>query len=168
MLGVNGGRAFTENRCLVAQLRWAKRLHGAPAFYANTGNPGPKLAKHWPLGQATPYACSESDPNSLGCSYDYGWNAAQQSFAVAARAGAATASRLRRGSAAARRDVDWWLDVEISNSWQTLIHGHTRSAQLRDSAALGGAVTRDGGSACNGSGSTRRVINGRRSPAGAR
>jgi hypothetical protein len=140
VLGVNGGRAFTENPCLVAQLRWAKRLPGAPAFYANTGNPGPRLAKHWPLGQATPYICSAADPNSLGCSYDYGWNAAQQSFAVAARA----AQRLHHVSAEEARlraaNVDWWLDVEISNSWQTLIHGHTRPAQLRDSAALGGAV----------------------------
>jgi len=34
VLGVNGGRAYTENSCLGAQLRWAKRLAGAPAFYA--------------------------------------------------------------------------------------------------------------------------------------
>jgi hypothetical protein len=42
VIGVNGGRAFTRNPCLAAQLRWARRTSaGRPAFYANTGNPGP-------------------------------------------------------------------------------------------------------------------------------
>jgi hypothetical protein len=140
VLGANGGRAFTRNPCLVAQLRWAKRLSQPPAFYANTGNPGPELSRHWPIGQRVPHVCGASDSNSLGCSYDYGWNAAQHSFAIAARA----AQRLHHVSADEARqraaNVDWWLDVEISNSWQTLLYGHTRAAQLRDSAALGGAV----------------------------
>src|SRR5262249_45053017 len=80
VLGVNGGRPFTANPCLVEELRWAKRLVQAPAFYANTSNPGPWRTTHWPNGQTAPMTCSWSDPNSLGCSFDYGWNAAHHSF----------------------------------------------------------------------------------------
>src|SRR5215475_10485247 len=70
VVGANGGRAFTSNPCLVGQLRWAKSLGGAPAFYANTGNPGPKRAHHWPIGARTPFPCTARDPNSLACSFD--------------------------------------------------------------------------------------------------
>src|SRR5262245_51721142 len=50
VLGANGGRAFTKNPCLVDQLRWAKQLPAAPAFYMNTGNPGPWRGTNWPTG----------------------------------------------------------------------------------------------------------------------
>jgi hypothetical protein len=36
-------------------------------------------------------------------------------------------------------NVDWWLDVEITNTWQTLIGRPTRRAQMRDALALLGA-----------------------------
>ena len=48
VLGTNNGISFTRNPCLVRQLAWAKSLPLAPAFYANTGNPGPQRARHWP------------------------------------------------------------------------------------------------------------------------
>src|SRR5438270_12738670 len=53
VLGANGGASFTVNPCLLEQLRWSKRLAEPPAFYANTGNPGPSRAKHWPIGQTS-------------------------------------------------------------------------------------------------------------------
>jgi len=110
---VNGGRPFTANPCLVEELRWAKRLAQAPAFYANTSNPGPWRTTHWPNGQTAPMACSWSDPNSLGCSFDYGWNAAHHSFELATTA----AQRLHKVSWSNARhraaNVHWWLDVEI-------------------------------------------------------
>jgi hypothetical protein len=140
VLGTNNGSSFTRNPCLVAELRWAKRLASAPAFYANTGNPGPESAKRWPLGQTTPNVCAASEPNSIGCSYDYGWNAGRQSFATAADA----AQRLHRVDAANARqraaNVEWWLDVETMNSWQATHGTPTLAAFRRDVAALAGEV----------------------------
>ena len=140
VLGVNGGRVFTKNPCLAAQLRWAKQLDGPPAFYANTGNPGPRDARHWPLGQTWPRECARSDPNSVGCSYDYGWNAAKQSFGVAVDAAQLLHGVSRANAAARVANVDWWLDVEILNSWQTLQTEPTRAKQQNDIATLAGAV----------------------------
>src|SRR5690242_4160133 len=80
IIGVNGGRLFTRNPCLATQLGWAKTLREPPSFYANTGNPGPAHMTHWPIGQTSPQSCSAQDPNSLGCSYDYGFNGAIDSF----------------------------------------------------------------------------------------
>jgi hypothetical protein len=140
ILGVNGGRAFTKNRCLTRQLRWAKRLAGPPAFYANTGNPGPKNSAHWPLGQTWPRECSRSEPNSVGCSYDYGWNAAKQSFSVATDAAQQLHGVSRENARQRVANVDWWLDVEILNSWQTLHTVPTRAKQQNDVATLAGAV----------------------------
>lgn len=140
VLGVNNGAAFSTNPCLVRQLDWAKRLSSPPAFYANTGNPGPALAKHWPIGQTSPKVCRASEPNSLGCSFDYGWNAGKHAFAVAANA----ARELHHiGLDDARRraaNVGWWLDVETMNSWLTVEGAPNRAAQQRDTAALVGEV----------------------------
>jgi hypothetical protein len=136
ILGTNGGAAFSTNPCLVAELAWAKHLPAAPAFYANTGNPGPSRSKHWPIGQTSPKVCSAADPNSMGCSFDYGWNAGQQSFGVATAA-AQKLHHVDRESARHRAaNVDWWLDVETMNSWLTLDGSPTRAAKQRDTASL--------------------------------
>lgn len=140
VLGTNSGRSFTRNPCLVRQLRWAKRLPLPPAFYANTGNPGPEHAKHWPYGQTWPRACSASDPNSIGCSYDYGWNAAWQSYTAAVDA-AQRLHHVDRWNARQRAaNVEWWLDVETMNSWQTLDGPPTLAAKRRDVATIQGEV----------------------------
>src|SRR5258705_7282923 len=140
ILGTNNGTSFTSNPCLVTELAWAKRLSAPPAFYANTGNPGPHRAKHWPLGQTSPKLCASSDPNSLGCSYDYGWNAAWQSYTAAVDA-AQRLHRVDRWNARQRAaNVDWWLDVETMNSWQALDGHATGAAQLRDVATIAGEV----------------------------
>jgi hypothetical protein len=140
ILGANGGKTFTRNPCLVAELAWAKRLEAPPAFYANTGNPGPKRATHWPIGQTAPKVCSARDPNSLGCSYDYGWNAAWHAYTAATDA-AQRLHRVDRVNARHRAaNVDWWLDVETMNSWQTLDHGASALNGQRDAATIAGAV----------------------------
>jgi len=142
VIGVNGGRTFTSNPCLWEQLGWSKSLVEPPAFYANTGNPGPWLSKNWPTGQQTPRVCSASNPNSLNCSFDYGWNAAKDSFRRAMNH-AMKWNGYDRATAFERvGNVDWWLDVETMNSWQTLIDdfGPTRASQERDTMALVGAV----------------------------
>lgn len=140
VLGTNNGIAYSTNPCLSRELEWAKRLSSAPAFYANTGNPGPAIAKHWPIGQAGPRVCSAASPNSIGCSYDYGWNAARQSFSSATDA----AQRLHHidRSDARRRvaNVDWWLDVETMNTWLAVDGVPSRAAQVRDTAAIVGEM----------------------------
>ena len=140
ILGTNNGTSFTRNPCLVTELKWAKRLASPPAFYANTGNPGPHRAKHWPLGQTSPKLCASSDSNSLGCSYDYGWNAAWQSYTAAVDAAQRLHAVDRVNARHRAANVDWWLDVETMNSWQALDGPATGAAQLRDVATIAGEV----------------------------
>jgi len=140
VLGTNNGIAFSRNPCLVSQLGWAKRLAGPPAFYANTGNPGPARARRWPLGQSSPKVCSGSNPDSLGCAYDYGWNAAWASYTVAVDA-AQRLHRVGREDARARAaNVSWWLDVETMNSWRTIDDGVSTHTRESDVAAIAGEV----------------------------
>jgi hypothetical protein len=136
ILGVNGGRVFSPNPCLGAveddeaasQLAWAEP---AVEFYANTGNPGPRLSRFWPIGQGSPRVCSDDDPDSASCAYNYGWNAAADSYATAVAAyvslGLAEPDATRTPA-----PVWWWLDVEVANSWRTDVRLNV--------AALQGAV----------------------------
>jgi len=133
IVGVNRGIVFSPNPCLgtgagASQLRWAGKN---AELYANTGNPGPELSSRWPIGQSTPRACSAQSPNSADCAYDYGWNAAADSYATAVKAyislGWAAAGSTRTPVA-----NHWWLDVETANSW--------RSNVTLNIAALQGAV----------------------------
>jgi hypothetical protein len=119
IVGVNRGIVFDANPCLGAgngpsQLAWAGR---DAQLYANTGNPGPELSTRWPVGQTSPRTCSADDPDTADCAYDYGWNAAADSYASAVRA------YISLGWAAAGADRTpvanhWWLDVETANSWR--------------------------------------------------
>lgn len=133
IVGVNGGRVYSANPCLGAGdvaslLAWAGP--GAQ-LYANTGNPGPRLSRFWPVGQSSPRVCSDDDPDSRSCAYVYGWNAAADSYASAV---AAYVSLGWADEDATRTPVDniWWLDVETANSW--------RSDPALNVAALRGAV----------------------------
>lgn len=111
IVGVNGGRVYSVNPCLASQLGWGG---GADAqLYANTGNPGPALSSYWPLGQTSPRLCNAAIPDTADCAFDYGYNAAAQSFATAQNA----YSQL--GITASPAGTRWWLDVETSNSWRT-------------------------------------------------
>ena len=140
VLGANNGTSFSRNPCLVSELRWAKRLEAPPAFYANTGNPGSVRSTHWPVGQTTPKSCTASDANSLGCSYDYGWNAGRQSFATATDA-AQKLHHVARADARQRvANVDWWLDVETMNTWQASEETASRAAYQRDVETLAGEI----------------------------
>jgi hypothetical protein len=144
VVGVNGGRAFTKNPCLVQQLAWAKRGYTSygPAFYANTGNPGPAKTSLWPYGQTWPRVCRASNPNSSSCAYDYGWNAAKHAFRTAVRAIQKLDDVSRQNAVWRAGAVRWWLDVETMNSWQALDDGDGPTAQskLNDTSALRGAV----------------------------
>jgi hypothetical protein len=119
--GVNDGLPFSANPCLgqganPSELQWAGL--GA-SLYANTADPGPALSSHWPSGQTTPKECdTATNPGSdtPECHYDYGWNAAQDSYQDAVNAyvslGWAAAGATRTPVA-----NNWWLDVETANSW---------------------------------------------------
>jgi hypothetical protein len=124
IVGVNKGIVFSPNPCLASEVTWAGGT--SAALYANTGNPGPALSTHWPTGQTSPQVCSATATDSAACAYDYGYNAATDSYADAASAFAAL------GLAGTPAGSAWWLDVETSNSW--------RSDVSLNVAALSGAV----------------------------
>ena len=123
IVGVNDGLPFSANPCLgtgggPSELQWAGISAG---LYANTANPGPQLSSHWPNGQTSPKPCNTSanpGSNTAECAYDYGWNAALNSYQDAVNAyiavGWASAGATRTPVANA-----WWLDVESANSWTT-------------------------------------------------
>jgi len=137
IVGVNRGIVFSPNPCLgtgngPSELEWAGGLDAQ--LYAKTGNPGPALSTHWPDGQTYPRECNTgASPGSdtVDCAYDYGWNAAADSYQTAVQAyislGLAPADATSTPTANA-----WWLDVETSNSW--------RSDVTLNVAALEGAV----------------------------
>jgi hypothetical protein len=124
IVGVNGGRVHAPNPCLGAdgdapsQLEWAGR---EVELYANTANPGPRLSRFWPDGQAEPRECREegllSTTDTHDCAYLYGWNAAAASYRTALEAFVSVgwadedADRLPW-------ETTWWLDVETANSWR--------------------------------------------------
>lgn len=107
IVGVNGGRAFTENPCFASEYAWAKRRPAAPGVYLNTGNPAPRSDFYWPAsGSRDPALCRDAtSTRDPGCSYNYGWHAAAKAFALADRVDRTLRTRT------------WWLDVETANSW---------------------------------------------------
>ena len=105
IVGVTNGLPWSASPCLKAQFEWAESLPHPAAFYTNTANPGP-ISPYW--NRPGPKVCA--DPKSktdVGCSYNYGWNAAEQAYGVAVSATSATDARSHY----------WWLDVETMNSW---------------------------------------------------
>jgi hypothetical protein len=145
IVGVNNGRAFDPNPCLgtgdgPSQLRWAGRW---ATFYANTGSPGPRLSTRWPIGQRFPRRCTKDAPLSNGCAFDYGWNAAKDSYLTAVRAYISLGWSL---PGATRTPVHnrWWLDVETSNTWRrnkrlnvATLEGAVAFLKSRDVASVG-------------------------------
>ena len=137
IVGVNHGIVFSANPCLGRgvgpdQLTWAGGVKAQ--LYANTGNPGPELSSKWPKNQSSPRQCDTADvpgPDTADCAYDYGWNAASDSYrtAVDAYVGLGLAPA---GSAMTPSPNMWWLDVETVNSW--------RPDTALNTAVLSGAV----------------------------
>ena len=137
IVGVNRGIVFSPNPCLGAgngpsELAWAGGLQAQ--LYANTANPGPALSTHWPNGQTSPRQCNTgASPGSdtANCAYDYGWNAAADSYQTAVRAYISLGLAPAGASSTPEANI-WWLDVETGNSW--------RSDVTLNVAALQGAV----------------------------
>jgi hypothetical protein len=77
------------------------------------------LSTHWPNGQISPKQCNTAaNPGSdtADCAYDYGWNAATDSYADAVNAYVAL-GWAPTGSTRTPVANAWWLDVETANSW---------------------------------------------------
>jgi hypothetical protein len=146
VVGVNDGIVYAANPCLgtgdgPSELTWAIQT-GHPQFYANTADPGPAYSSYWNISgwNNYPQPCLATDPNSSGCSYDYGWYAAEDSFADAVTAEQQLSAP---DPAAAAAGAPWWLDVETGNSWQSqesLYSSDPTTAYANDTAALQGAV----------------------------
>jgi len=124
IVGVNGGRAFSENPCFATEYEWAKRRPAAPGVYINTGNPAPRSDFYWPAsGSRDPARCRDAtSTRDPGCSYDYGWHAAAKALAVADRVDPGLRNRT------------WWLDVETANSWNG--DGTANAADLQGAVDL--------------------------------
>ena len=98
VVGVNGGRPFTGNRCLKSQWHWTGQYSQRDAVYMNLDYPR-KLTIQQMWGPA-----GFCDADDVMCqAYNYGWNAARDAVARARDAGVKTS--------------EWWLDVETMNHW---------------------------------------------------
>lgn len=133
MVGVNDGIVYRANPCLGAgygssELAWAERYEPVPILYANTGDPGPALSSHWPSGQTSPRVCDASHPDSSDCSYDYGWNAAADSYRDAVNA-YISLGQLSSAATQTPQPNEWWLDVESANSWEATTSNNVSELQ---------------------------------------
>jgi hypothetical protein len=136
VVGINAGLSTRRNPCLAAQLTWASGSSGAvPAqpraqLYLNTANPGEVRAQvtTWPGTGLTPYGSCDGT-NSAACSWQYGWERAQNSV-VTFFIPAARAARVDNRPSS----YTWWLDVETMNTWQS----GSPDALARNRAALEG------------------------------
>jgi hypothetical protein len=123
IVGVNDGIVYSANPCLgggsgASELAWAEQYEPTAILYANTANPGPALSSHWPTGQTTPRLCDPTANDSADCSYDYGWNAAADSYKDAVNA-YVSIGKAAAGATATPAPNEWWLDVESANSWES-------------------------------------------------
>jgi hypothetical protein len=120
VLGVNDGRAFTENPCLGEEAAWAGGALTSVYMNLNAPPPGDPAAASGPAGQ-----CAAGDGGCLA--YNYGYNAAVDSYRSAA------AQRLSGGV--------WWIDVETGNTWDANTANNARTIQgALDALGTRGAV----------------------------
>ena len=137
IVGINGGLVFSENTCLDEQLTWAGGT--SAQLYINTGNLGP-TSSFWPTGQNSPRVCSAETPDSTGCAFNYGYNAAKDSYQRV------QAAYTRLGLTKSPAQTTWWLDVETSNSWRGSLWVESTpaltgtDATSRNIASVSGAV----------------------------
>src|SRR5262245_46277898 len=53
IVGVTNGLSYSVNPCVAVEYQWAAARPLPPAFYMNTGNPGP-ISPHWNQGGPRP------------------------------------------------------------------------------------------------------------------
>lgn len=117
IIGLNGGIASNDNKCLRSEFNSALLLGGQTdqphaAVYVNTGNPA-LAAAWWPSDDTTQDGSAVANPDGscehkpgAACAYVYGYSMAKADY------------RKARQKLSRVPDV-WWLDVETSNTWQS-------------------------------------------------
>ena len=111
IIGVNGGRPFYQNPCLIKQFAWAQRAAVAPSFFMNLSSPVGSIAfkaNSGPRGTCVPN-------DDLCRSYNFGYNAARLAYADAQSQETAASM--------------WWLDVETENSWSDNLPANAQVVQ---------------------------------------
>jgi hypothetical protein len=94
IIGINGGRPFTDNTCRGSEYDYAKARNLPVSFYMNLKAPIGKTATAYTSG---PRQCG----NDRRCqAHNYGWNAANYAYGKAPT-----------------QVATWWLDIETANSW---------------------------------------------------
>jgi hypothetical protein len=139
VIGVNGGLSTRANPCLANQLGWVWGASGAvpsqprAQLYLNTANPGELRAQvtTWPARGVTPYGTCRGD-NSAACSWQYGWERAENSVVNFLTPSARIAQVDGRPGS-----YIWWLDVETMNTWQS----GSSDALARNRATLEGMTS---------------------------
>ena len=105
IVGANDGHAFSTNPCLTSEVGWAGAAHG---LYINLNSPNGASYQQGATGPAG--SCA---PNDGSCwAYNYGFNAAVYSMAVADQTGVTS--------------QQWWLDVETGNFWSGDVGANAR------------------------------------------
>ncbi|HEY6537681.1 MAG TPA: hypothetical protein VI138_01415 [Candidatus Dormibacteraeota bacterium] len=135
VVGVNGGRANTPNPCLGVELGWAAAQTSGggssgyeprASLYLNTGDPGStylgQAVPDWPNSGVSPFgACLPAftvgrlggpGQDSPGCAFVYGYLKTEQDLVWL------EAAALREHLPATPASYPFWLDVELSNSWE--------------------------------------------------
>jgi hypothetical protein len=112
IVGVNGGKNFTQNPCFKAQASQFGNL----SLYANTGYPGQSTGLSY---QNSPLVCAATDTGCLA--YNYGYNAGQYALSYAQNSGVKAST--------------WWLDTETMNTW-TSDQAQNRSSLQGETDAL--------------------------------
>jgi hypothetical protein len=107
VIGVTRGKAFVDNPRLVSEYAWSHFGSATAAtIYMNLNAPyGSTVAGNSSAPQVCPPSISTSTEPTACQGYNYGYNAAQHSYAYAKSNGMTSSL--------------WWLDIEEANSWST-------------------------------------------------
>jgi hypothetical protein len=103
IVGINRGKAFTQNPCLAEEFQWALGLNKkSTSVYMNINAPIGSTSSRGATGPYTIFGiCLKND---TACqAFNYGFNAAQYAYEYAVD-----------GTLYVHM---WWLDVETANSW---------------------------------------------------
>ncbi|MDQ3099273.1 MAG: hypothetical protein M3Q44_05995 [bacterium] len=98
VIGINGGRPFTDNPCFSHQYAWALEHYAKPAIYMNLSYISPKNREFAFNG---PWKCDEANESCLA--YNYGYQAAVFAYD--------NVENIKT------KPAMWWLDIETMNTW---------------------------------------------------